>query len=447
MRDITFLVFFLFCLGLTFRYPYAGILTWAWLSFMSPHQNAYSFALSIPFNMIVSVFTIAMLVAKGGLEKLPRNIVTTVMLFMTVWTGITTAFGYDVDWSYRYFDLTLKTFMFVFLVMATSTTKVRIHALTWVMVASLAYYGVKGGIFCIIHGGNYKVWGPTNTIISDNNQLALAMVMILPMANYLRLQSSNRMIRLCLSCAMALQVLAILSSYSRGSTIALAMMLIMFWWSSKNRVITAIAGVAAIGIPLSMMPDNFWERMNSVNEAAAGKDESFQGRVDAWYVATAYATDHFPIGAGFYAPQLPELFDSYLPGHTPHAAHSIYFQVLGEHGFPALFAYLIMLAAGIFNFQYVAREARPWPGWSWMVDLARMSRIALLSFYLGAAALSMAYYDVMLTLLALSAVTRKMVDTHKKELGLQSRVDIQRPMVKPVEGMENNINLSSPSMS
>ena len=422
MRDLVLLACFLFCLGLTLRYPFAGILTWAWLSFMNPHQSIYSFGQSIPFNLIIGIVTVTMLLVKRELMKLPSNIVTVMACFLLVWTSITTMTAFDVDWSSIYWGIAVKTFIFFFLIMSTATTRTRIHALIWVIVASLGYYGVKGGIFCILHGGSYKVWGPPNTIIYDNNQLALALVLVLPLMNYLRLQSRNRLIRIGLCGAMALQLLAVIGSYSRGSILALAVMLGLLWWSSRNKIAFAILGTAAIGVALSLMPDSFWERMHSVNDAVAGNDVSFQGRVDAWYVAFAYAVDHFPSGAGFYGPQLPGIFNYYLPDHEAHAAHSIYFQVLGEHGFPALLAYLVMLAAGLFNFNAVAREARAWPGWGWMVDIARMSSVGLLSFYLGAAALSMAYYDVMFTLLALSAVTRKLVDTHKKDLASAERL-------------------------
>jgi probable O-glycosylation ligase (exosortase A-associated) len=415
MRDVVLLACFLFCLGLTFRYPFAGILTWAWLSFMAPHQSVYSFGQSIPFNIIISIMAVGALVFKGELIKLPSDIVTAMAMFLVVWTSITTLTAFNFEWSYIYWEITFKTFILFFIIISATTTKARIHSLIWVIVISLGFYGVKGGIFCILHGGNYKVWGPPNTIIYDNNQLALALVLVLPLMNYLRLQSKRRLIRIGLSCAMALQLLAVIGSYSRGSILALAVMLGLLWWSSRNKIALAVLGSVVIGAGLGMMPDGFWERMNSVNEAVAGEDVSFQGRVDAWSVATSYAIDHFPVGAGFYGPQLPGIFHHYLPDHEAHAAHSIYFQVLGEHGFPALLAYLAMLAAGLFNFRYVAREAGAWPGWGWIVDLARMCGVGLLAFYLGAAALSMAYYDVMFTLLALSAVTRKMVDNHKAE--------------------------------
>lgn len=421
MRDAVLLICFLFCIGLTLRYPFAGILTWAWLSFMAPHQGVYSFGQSIPFNAIASVVTIGALIVRGELQKLPLNTVTIMAIFLLIWMSMTTFNAFNVDWSYVYFLIVFKTFILVFLIMSTATSKIRIHALIWVIVISLGFYGVKGGIFSVLHGGNYKVWGPPNTIIYDNNQLALALVLALPLINYLRLQSRNRLVRIGLSGAMALQVLAVISSYSRGGISALAVMLVLLWWSSKNKIALAVLGCAVLGIGLGMMPDSFWERINSVNDAVAGEDMSFQGRINAWQVATAYAIDHFPVGAGFYGPQLPAIFNHYLPDHEPHAAHSIYFQVLGEHGFPALLAYLAMLTAALFNFRYVAREARAWPGWGWIVDLAHMSGVGLLSFYFGGAGLSMAYYDVMLALVGLSAVTRGMVDRHKTKLALARR--------------------------
>ncbi|CAK0774654.1 putative O-glycosylation ligase, exosortase A system-associated [Azospirillaceae bacterium] len=384
---------------------------------MTPHQETYSFAQSIPFNLVISVVTIIMLISKKELRKIPKNTVSYCMMFLLVWTSITTMNAYDVDWSYKIWDMTTKSFVFMFLIMASAYNKVRIHSLVWIMVASLGFFGVKGGLFTIITAGTFKVVGSANTMLFDNNSCALALVLTLPLVNYLRIQSKLRLIRIAMAGVMVLQIVSVIGSYSRGGMVSLAFMVGLLWWSSKNKVTMAVLGVAILGVGLSMMPDSFWERMNSVHDAAAGKDESFQGRVNAWYVAVYYAIDHFPIGAGFYGPQLPGIFNYYLPGQEPHAAHSIYFQVLGEHGFPALFVYLVMLAAAIFNFQYVMREAKGWVGWEWIVNLANMCRVSLLSFYLGASALSMAYYDVMMTLLTLSVILRKMTETHKKEPG------------------------------
>jgi putative inorganic carbon (HCO3(-)) transporter len=137
-------------------------------------------------------------------------------------------------------------------------------------------------------------------------------------------------------------------------------------------------------------------------------DSSFQGRLDAWRVATYVALDRFPFGAGFYAPQLQVIFNHYLPEATPHAAHSIYFQVLGEHGFIGLALYLAILVLGLRNAKRVIRQTRDVPGLEWAHHLARMIRTSLIGYYVGGAALSMAYFDGYLIMFAILSCLREL---------------------------------------
>jgi O-antigen ligase len=109
-----------------------------------------------------------------------------------------------------------------------------------------------------------------------------------------------------------------------------------------------------------------------------------------------YATDHFPFGAGFYGPQLRGIFNHYFPGEDNHAAHSIYFQVLGEHGYIGLFIYLAIIWACLRYCRRIARnrdEDVEWPR-----RLARAIQVSLFAFFVGGAALSMAYYDLFVIL-------------------------------------------------
>ena len=117
----------------------------------------------------------------------------------------------------------------------------------------------------------------------------------------------------------------------------------------------------------------------------------------AWKVAFRYATEHFPFGAGFYGPQLNAIFHQYFPGEEAHAAHSIYFQVLGEHGFIGLGIYLaIVLVAFKYCWSIVHRTRRLKD--LWQHRLARAIQTSLMAFFVGGAALSMAYYDLFVIL-------------------------------------------------
>jgi O-antigen ligase len=123
-------------------------------------------------------------------------------------------------------------------------------------------------------------------------------------------------------------------------------------------------------------------------------------------VAYDYARDHFPFGAGFYGPQLAEVFKIYFPDQPLRAAHSIYFQVLGEQGFMGLALYLCILALTFLKTMQVRRLARQRPDAGWAVELTDMMWLSLLVFCLSGAALSMAYYDLFLVLLGLLMALR-----------------------------------------
>jgi len=230
--------------------------------------------------------------------------------------------------------------------------------------------------------------------------------MALPLVNYLRLHTKMRLLQLGLAAAMFLEVVMVLGSHSRGGAIALGVVLFIFWLSTRNKVLYGVAAIALVGVALSLMPDSYWARLNTISNP--GSDMSFMGRVNAWTVALEVASDRFPLGAGFAAPQLTQIFNQYLPGEIARAAHSIYFQVLGEHGFIGLALYLLILVLALRNTGVIMRQTRGRPELLWAYDLANMTRVALIGFYTGGAALSMAYFDGFLLLVALLSALREL---------------------------------------
>ena len=100
------------------------------------------------------------------------------------------------------------------------------------------------------------------------------------------------------------------------------------------------------------------------------------------------------IGGGFSAVNLDEVAQAFQsPGSLKagKAAHSIYFEVLGDHGFVGLALYLLILAAAWFNTFTVLRLTRGRPDLDWANRLARTLQVSMIGFLIGGAALSMAY--------------------------------------------------------
>ena len=68
----------------------------------------------------------------------------------------------------------------------------------------------------IATGGNYIVYGPDDSMIRDNNQLALALILIVPILNYLRLHTRHRIIRLGIVMVMLLTLGSIIGLLPAG---------------------------------------------------------------------------------------------------------------------------------------------------------------------------------------------------------------------------------------
>ena len=399
MRDLALMLGMLFYLPMSLRAPATGVLCWVWFSVMNPHRQVYGFAYDQPLNSLIAVATLVGWIAGREPKRWPASAIAWLMVALLAWMTLDTPFGPLPDMSWFFWNRALRLFAMIFMVFLLITTKARIHGMVWVLLISLGFYGVKGGVFTIAGGGHAIVYGPESSVYYDNNQLALAVVTELPLVYYIVQHTRAAWLRLPAMAAMVLQVVMVFGSYSRGGVLALGVMLSILWLRSDRKVLYAIAAVAVVAGGLSLMPDSFFARLHTVNNIDS--DESFQGRVVAWQVAFMYATEHFPFGAGFNGATTPLVFGSYFPGVSAHAAHSIYFQILGDHGYIGLAIYLAILLLALREAGIVRQQTRGNPELLWAHDLADMIRVSLLAFYFGGAALSMAYSDVYLVLIAL----------------------------------------------
>ncbi len=430
MRDIILLLAIAAGIVTALPYPFVGLLLWAWFAVMFPNDNTYGFAQRLPWNLAIAVVALLAWFLSRRERKLPAVSLTMILVVVFLgWMTFNSFFAVDPGWSWPYWDRAWKIYLMALLAAVMATNRVRFHALIWTVVISLSYWGVRGGVFTLLTGGGNHVYGPNGSDISDNNNLALVVVMILPLLNYLRQNTASRFVRMGIIAALVLNVLTVLGSYSRGGVVALSVLAVAFWLRTKNKLVYPVVAVVAIIPILHFMPESFWQRMNTIQDYQT--DGSFQDRVTAWMVAYHFAVDHFPFGAGFYAPQLQKVFDQYFPGVGAHAAHSIYFQVLGEHGFIGLAIFLLMIASAFLNLRAVMRLTAKVPEMKWANDLARMIQLSLLAFCVGGAALSLAYYDVFTLWICLSAAllehTRKQLKVSRGHAAVTGRPALVRP--------------------
>jgi probable O-glycosylation ligase (exosortase A-associated) len=255
-------------------------------------------------------------------------------------------------------------------------------------------------------GGAYIVLGPPDSMIADRNHLAVALLVSVPLMNYLRLQSRHKAIGLGMLGAIGLTLFAAIGSLSRGALIALLAMSSVFWLRSRGKITSGVALGFAIAVVIAFMPDSWVERMNTMLNYQ--DDGSAMGRITIWQAGLGVALMRPLTGGGFRAIYQQNLVDQIMPGIRARAAHSIWIEVLSEHGFVVFGIWLGIILTGVFYTRQIIRLARDRPDLHWATDLARMTQVAMVAFLTGGSFLSLGYWDCFWTLMAAIASARRL---------------------------------------
>lgn len=406
LRDIVIAVIVLVAGLYALRRAWTGVLLWTWLSTMNPHRYAWGMLSTAPVAAFAAGITLLGLAITKERRSPFIGLPVIIFAFFVGWMTISWLMSRDVADGYWTWSRSAKIYLMIFVTLALLQTKEHIMAFAWVLVGSLAILGAKGGFFTLITLGNHRVWGPPDTFIEGNNEFALALIMIIPLVYFLQLQITRKTWRHILSAVMLLCAVSALGSYSRGALLAIIAMGSVFWWRSprKGEVAVFILLIAVAMIP--MLPEQWWARMDTISEYQA--DESAMGRINAWGVAWEVAM-HELFGGGM-SYQYSDYFLLYGKYETiVRAAHSIYFEILGNHGFIGLFLFLLLWMVTYREAGWLMKNARDDPNTLWAAQLGAMAQVSLVGYASGGAFLSLGYFDLPYNIMVLVVLAKKWV--------------------------------------
>lgn len=424
MRDIL-LTFIVVCLvPIIIRRPEFGAYSWAWISMMNPHQLTYGFAQSIPFAMIIAILTIGTLILNSRRKPLPINIGVVLLICLILWMTVTSFFSINdpqLVWDRWLFVVKIHAMLFVTMMLLRD--RQQIDRLIWVIVISVGFYGVKGGIWTLATGGGMRVWGPRG-MLEDNNGLAVGLVIIFPLMYYLYTTSRIRWIRIGLIASMLFTAFSILGSQSRGALLALLAMALALGLKSKRPIGFTLVMATLVGLAIGFMPESWFQRMDTIQNYT--EETSAMSRLYIWQTLWNVAVARPLVGAGFAADNAM-IFSIYAPAgqifdifqERIWVAHSIYFQALGEHGFPGLILFVLLWAWIWRAAGRIAKQAEQMNELrDWVPMLMRACQVSVLGFCTGGAFLSLMNLDLPYYLLALVVLTGCAVEAQKKSLSV-----------------------------
>ncbi len=409
MRDIVITIVILGLLTLVPKRPWVGVLMWVWVSVMTPQRFAFGFAYSLPFAALIAAVTLLSMVKSKDQVDFPINTITILFIVFPLWMCVTSVFALESNRVYDRWKTVMK--IFFFLLVAASLLKSRKHVdwLIWVIVFSVGFFGVKGGIFTIMTGGGSKVWGPPGEgPYSDNNAISAALVMVIPLMFYLRSVVPSKWAKHGLLGAAGLSAMAILGSQSRGAFLGVLTMLVFLWLKSKSKFGLAILLIALLPVAIGFMPDSWESRMRTIETYE--QDTSAMGRINAWVMAFNLANARPLVGGGFEV-WTPNSFAKYAPDPTDvHAAHSNYFQILGEHGYIGLGLFLSILIVGWSWAGRIIKLSQQKPELAWAASLARAVQVSLIGYSAAGAFINIGYWEIMYYEIVALMVVRNLLE-------------------------------------
>ena len=419
MRDILLSLILAGGLGIALRRPDIGALLWAWVSIMNPHTLTYGFARGLPWaQMVALVMFFAFLTVPRRRYGLPWSGGLVLMFLLVGWMTLTSVFSINPsDQVWDRWVFVMKIFLMLFISLAVLRGRTDIERLIWVVTLSLAFYGVKGGIWTVLTGGASRIWGPPGGMIAGNNELGVALILVMPLLYYLFATSSHKWVRRGLIATMVLTTFGILGTQSRGALLSLVTMAFLLGLKSKHPWRASLSLAMLVMLAITFMPDSWSNRMDTIGEYQA--DGSAMSRLWTWQTLWNLAVDRPLVGGGFRSDS-EIVFQLYSPVEgrgqfgEVFVAHSIYFQALGEHGFPG---FLLYVGIGIWTWFAGGRLAQQTEGdpefGSWVPLLMRMCQTSIAGFAAGGAFLSLMNLDVPFYIPAVVMLTQATVKARR----------------------------------
>lgn len=421
MRDLVFVLALPALMLAGWKKPFISLGLCIWTALIFPNGWMYGFATVIRVNLLFALLMFASYaLSKPKKEFRVDAIVVLVFMFM-FWSTVTTIFGVgspDVMWDI--WSRVLKAVILFLFILLVIEKKLHFDFFLGCVVLSVGFFAVVEGLKYIATGGGHAIVGLMGHVLGDRNELSIAFVMTIPICLYLRNEyaSRSRFVGLGLLGVVLLLVLSVLGTNSRGGLIALLFLAGYLFLKSRRKMLILVLSSVLVFVAMQLLSDQWFDRMNTIQ--SADKDASFMGRVVAWKMATIMISERPILGGGFkaveYSPnwfRLAERFDEfawfYTGDETPdprygRAAHSVYFQLLGDHGFIGLGIYLLVLLGCFMKLRRVAKMCRKMKAPEWISDAAVTLQLSLAAFCLGGAALSFAYFDLTFAIFGLVSV-------------------------------------------
>lgn len=415
MRDYVLTAFIFAIVPVCLLKPWLGIIAWYWIGIMNPHRQTWDFAYTMPFAVLVGGATLLGVLMARDRRPIPWNRELALMVALLFYFTFTTVFAWVPEMAWGQWEKVCKIIVMTIVATMLIYGRDRIRTLMWTIVISIGFYGVKGFFFVLRSGGTERVQGPENSFLDGNTFIGLAFNMVVPLMILMARDEEKPWLKKSLYAMAALTIVSTIFTFSRGAYLGLVVMLPFIFLTSRKKFVAAFILIPAALLAPVVLPESVFHRADKIENYQ--EDSSANQRLQSWTVAFNLALSRPVTGAGFefeYTTDQARWLSYGSEKYTwalehSSAAHSIYFQVLGQHGFIALFLFLTLLFGSLWSLNRTKQRASLRVEDKWVGSYASGLQVGLIGYMVSGAFLSSAYFDLAWLYFALTAILAREV--------------------------------------
>ena len=403
--------------------PKIGVFAIVWFALMRPDVWAWS-STQYPYASILEMGTL--IGSLTHLDRIPiilKNPILRLLLLLQVPIFLSIVLAIHPSLCYEPYRWYLGCVVSSVLIVMHIQTESDFRRLLVIAALSIGYLGARYGLFGVIHGG-VRFSGGYGASLSDNNTLALALAMGVPLGWFAKDLIRSVPVRLSLLVSVFLTIAAVVFTYSRGAAVSLVAVFLVAILHSRHRIILAVA-LAILTVPsVYLVKDTYFDRLETLSDTK--DDVSAQQRVENAKVAQRMWEDYPIIGVGFGTDNQRYLWTRYantegVSGRYPLVIHNTYLQMLVDSGTFALLAYLSLLFGTIFLMERSSRRLKR--AGSPLYDCPLAIEAGLIAFAVGSTFLTRITFDFTYILLMMGAAWLAVEPEHLATLEEQAGGD------------------------
>jgi putative inorganic carbon (HCO3(-)) transporter len=371
---------------------------WVWVDFVASLKLSF---VSGAYVVLATMFSGQKFVWNGRIALL--------WLFL-LHTFISTLVAHDFAYSWTFWIFFLKTIVITHLIVVLATDFSKLRLILLVMTLALGLEQARQGWFYLLTAPG---WHNPNQVpfLGDNNGVAVGMLMLVPIITLLLQTAEKRWAKplyffLIIGC-----LYRALSTYSRGGFLAAIAMGGGWCLRSRHKVRALLGTFAVIAVVFMALPDNFWNRMDTIETYEEEEDRSALARLHFWKVAVqmANAKPFFGVGYHGYISSYNDYDFSRGAYGTEKAVHNSFLGVSAELGYVGAVLFALLLFGAWRSCSRMRKLADRETSFSDLGKSAVALQTSLVAFLVGGSFVTFQYNEMFWHIIGLTIALERLV--------------------------------------